>query len=539
MAEFLEHSGCDACGSSDALANYDDGGTHCFSCGVSTRGSGEPNEHKPRAKREPGKFISGETVALAKRGISEQTCKHFGYQVGDYKGKRVHIAPLYVDNQLVAQKLRDSAKNFMVISSGDVKLPLFGQNKWREGGRKLVITEGEIDCMSISQLQGNKWPVVSVPNGAQGAKRAIANAIDFVNGYEQVVFAFDMDEPGQAAARECASMLAPGKAYIATLPLKDANECLQRGVGDKLIQCIWDARAYRPDGMVGVSDIRADAINPIVPGSSWPWASLTKATHGRRRGELYGFGGGTGCGKSTLFKQVAMHIIENEDLKVGMMMLEEPPRLTLRTLGGMMIGSRTHVPGVHYDPAELGACYDKLEDKVYFYDHVGSSGWETIKEKIRYMVHAEGIKDIFLDHLTAVAASIADVDERKAIDKIMAELSSLTQELDCTIYYISHLTTPDSTPHEEGGRVLEKQFRGSRSIAYWSHFLFGIERDKQDLEGVTTFRVLKDRYTGDSNGYTMGLKYDMNTGRLNECPIPAPKKKSDGSEFDKVNVGDF
>jgi twinkle protein len=112
-----------------------------------------------------------------------------------------------------------------------------------------------------------------------------------------------------------------------------------------------------------------------------------------------------------------------------------------------------------------------------------------------------GVQDIFLDHLTALAAAI-DTDERKAIDAIMAELSSLTQELECTIYYVSHLTTPEGKAHEEGGRVLEKQFRGSRSIAYWSHFLFGIERDKQDEDGVTVFRVL---------------------GLLEECAIPDGK----------------
>ena len=156
------------------------------------------------------------------------------------------------------------------------------------------------------------------------------------------------------------------------------------------------------------------------------------------------------------------------------------------------------------------------------------------KEKIRYMVHGLGIKDIFLDHLTALAAGV-EGDERKAIDKIMADLSSLTQELGCTIYYISHLTTPEGTPHEEGGRVLEKQFRGSRSIAYWSHFLFGIERNKQDRDGVTTYRILKDRYTGDSNGITFGLKYDLETGLLMECNIPT---KDDERQFEPVGKND-
>ena len=32
MAEFIRHEPCEACGSSDAKAIYDDGSTFCFSC---------------------------------------------------------------------------------------------------------------------------------------------------------------------------------------------------------------------------------------------------------------------------------------------------------------------------------------------------------------------------------------------------------------------------------------------------------------------------------------------------------------------------
>lgn len=34
MAIFIRHTGCDRCGSSDALAHYSDGSSYCFSCGV-------------------------------------------------------------------------------------------------------------------------------------------------------------------------------------------------------------------------------------------------------------------------------------------------------------------------------------------------------------------------------------------------------------------------------------------------------------------------------------------------------------------------
>ncbi len=529
MSEVTGKEPCPSCRergqdrSGDNLIRYADGGSYCFACG----GAGERIEGSsatPTQTTTPKKssMINNlEYGALIKRGITEETCRHFNYAMGvTSRGTKVQVAT-YTKGNATAQKTRDAKKNFMFL--GEPKLVgLWGQHLWKDGGKKVCITEGEIDAMSLSQLQNNKWPVVSVPNGAAGAAAIIAQEIEWLNKFDKVVFMFDMDEAGQKAAKECGAVLPPGKAYIARLPMKDANLCLTNGKGKELLSSMWDAAAYRPDGVVDISSVVDEACEPVEQGLDWPWPSLTKKTYGRRRAELYGFGGGTGTGKSTAFKQVAKHVLENDDLPVGLIFLEEQPKLTAKTMAGMMMGKRVHVPGVEYDVEELRETITGMGGRVFFYEHFGSMSWSVIQEKIRYMVRALGVRDIFLDHLTALAASI-DTDERKAIDKIMAELASLTQELDCTIYYISHLTTPEGKSHEEGGRVLEKHFRGSRSIGFWSHFLFGIERDKQDLEGVTTFRVLKDRYTGDSNGLTFGLAYSKLTGLLEECSLPETK----------------
>jgi twinkle protein len=511
--------------SEDNLARYEDGGAHCHACGYHEFGD-ESDRPAKKTKKAAG-LIDFEPANLPARGIDRETCAKFGYGYGEWSGTKVQVATYCDKNgRPVAQKLRDANKRFTI--TGDAKrMGLFGEHIWKSGGKMLVITEGEIDALTVSQLQQNKWPVVSLPNGASSAAKSVANSIEFVESFEKVILMFDMDEPGREAAKATADMLSPGKAFIARLPEKDANECLLMNKGKAVIDAMWNAKPYRPDGVISISEVADKAAADIEVGRPWPWQSLTDRTYGRRYGELYGFGGGTGCGKSTVFKQIAKHIIETEKVPVGLIMLEEPPAMTAKTIAGMFMGKRVHVPEVEYDRDELRHTLAKLDGRVYLYDHFGSMSFDVIKQKIRYMVRALGVRDIFLDHLTALAAAI-DTDERKAIDAIMAELSSLTQELDCTIYYVSHLTTPEGKAHEEGGRVLEKQFRGSRSIAYWSHFLFGIERDKQDEEGVTVFRVLKDRFTGDAAGLRFGLRYSTTTGLLEECPLPT---ESDDNPF--------
>jgi twinkle protein len=90
---------------------------------------------------------------------------------------------------------------------------------------------------------------------------------------------------------------------------------------------------------------------------------------------------------------------------------------------------------------------------------------------------ALGCKHIYLDHLTALAAG--EEDEKQALDKIMAELAGSGAGARPRPHFISHLATPEGKPHEEGGRVTIRHFRGSRSIGFWSHFMFGLERNQQ------------------------------------------------------------
>lgn len=496
-----------------------------------TDDDGSPFGDEPPAQGKAQMFTDGDFIALGKRNINEATCRKFGYKIVVEDGKQVQCADYRRDGKLVAQKIRRPGKKFAVRGDGK-NMPLFGQHLWRDAGKRLIITEGEIDCLTISQLQDNKWPVVSLPQGAPSAKKAIAREIEWVETYETVVLCFDMDDAGRKASLEVAEMLPPGKCKIVSLPLKDANEMHTKGRSGELIQCLWDAKTFRPAGVVGIEDLIEDAVTPPTVGRPWPWPTLTKVTYGRRYGELYGFGGGTGCGKSTIFKQVGEHILRTENVPVGFLMLEEAVAHTAVTLAGMAVKQRLHVPGEAPDPKIVREAIQKLAGKAFFFDtRRDAYDWTTVEAKIKYMAHALGCRDIFLDHLTAVASMI-EADERKAIDGIMAKLAGLAEKLDITIYYVSHLTTPEGKSHEEGGRVMERHFRGSRSIAFWSDFLFGIERDKQDTSGVTTFRVLKDRFTGDANGVTFGLAYDNHTGLLEECELPDPRAKESPFESD-------
>jgi twinkle protein len=466
--------------------------------------------------------VEGEPAPLGKRKITEETCRKWRYLVGEHKGTPCQIAN-YCDEtgRVVAQKIRFPDKSF--TWTGDpTKSGLYGQHLWRDGGKMVVVTEGEIDALSVSQLQENKWPVVSIPNGAAAAARDLGKSVEWLEKFESVVLMFDNDEPGQTAAIECASLLTPGKAKIAKLPLKDANDMLVAGRGREVIEAMWGAKAYRPDGIIGMDDVITQALKPVEWGVSWPWETLTRLTYGIRTKEIYCLGAGVGSGKTDVFTQIISHFITTHKEQVGVIYLEQAPPETAKRIAGKIAKKPFHVPDGGWTPEELSSSLHQLNGRVHFYNHFGSTDWNVIKGLIRYMALGLGIKRIFIDHLTALTAHAED--ERRELDAIMADLGALCQNLDVSIFVISHLATPEGKPHEEGGRVMAKHFRGSRSIMQWSNFMFGLERNQQSEDEIkrrtTIFRVLKDRNTGRGSGKTLALLYDEQTGMLEETKMP-------------------
>ena len=515
------HLPCPDCGSHDALCEYSDGHTYCFSC-KTYHGAEDDREVGSNKKILPIPIDNMKLDSLRARGITEATCQAYSYYKVRMDDGWAQVANYFDDSGgLVGQKLRFANKIFKV--RGDISNRFYGQQKWAGGGgKKLVITEGEIDCLTVSQLQGNKYPVVSIPLGVGSAKKVFKANMDWLNSFEQVIVMFDMDEAGRQAVKSIEGLLKPNKLYVANLPLKDPNECLLNGKGQEVIKAIWSAKPYMPDGIINGKDTWEEVSkeDDNDTGYPYPWnIDLNKMTMGIRKGELTVLTAGTGVGKTTFVREVAYDMGVNNHLKVGMLMLEENVKRTVKGLMSIAAGKRLYINRQGLSDEEFKAAFNKTmgTGNYVLYEHFGSLEGDNLMDKIRYMAVGEKCDFIILDHVSIAVSGIEGDNERKLIDVLMTTMRSLVEETGVGLIVISHLRrVPDQQSHEEGGATSLSQLRGSGAIAQLADTVIGLERNQQAdgrTKNLVRVRVLKNRWTGET-GIAGYLYYDRDTDHL-------------------------
>lgn len=532
--------------SGNNLAVYDDGHSYCYACEYYIRGNKMSTpivEETPTYAAE--KFRSGEIQALPHRRINEKTTRQYGYQTTDTGAE---VESFYrKDGTLQAQHIRYDGKKFAWI--GDTSnLQFYGQSLFPSGGKRLLITEGAIDCLTMAQLFDNKYPVVSIPNGVNSAVKCVKDNYEYVSSFETVVLCFDMDEPGQKAAREVAEVLPPNKAKIMSLPRKDPNEMLVHAETAQLLQSYWNAKSFSPDSILHVSQVVCENENSSVQVYEYPWDSLTTFMIGQDSGRLNLWTSATGHGKSTIIRELMMDHL-NHNRAVGAVFLEESPEQTVDDLISLKLSKPVRKIMSQRQLNELrksnnkttvDMVEDNLTDKeyaqakadisskpLYLYDHIGNANISNIINRLEYMAVGLDCKVIFLDHITLLGnmllSSGSDFgnDERLVLDSVMKKLRELVERTGVTLHVIAHIKKTDKNV-DEGDKINLNDLRGSGSLAQISDNVFALERNAQHPDpltcNTTNIRILKNR-KGGRRGIATALFYNDQTSKLIDVPF--------------------
>ncbi|WP_066765644.1 DnaB-like helicase C-terminal domain-containing protein [Sphingobium sp. CCH11-B1] len=558
---FVGHESCPVCGSRDNAARYASGRLYCHGCQKTIEWpDDDPDNPRPARSAASRTRMTEPYDALPSDVGDEKLTRAYGISTATRRALGMGLVSMGVshlgvdyprkacmafdyrlpDGTLWGQKIRyklpedaEDDKTFRFPhAKGSKAPPLWLMHKWTQGTdrRSLTVWEGEGDCAAYYEVTGGKYPCVSLPNGAKGAEESIRAWYDWLNQFDKIVLVFDGDATGREWAKRAAALLPPGKAFIGEVPgYKDAREALMADDPKAIQQAFWNCSQYKPDGIFRVSDLIDKARAPVNMGFPWWSPTLTKWTFGRRAGELYTLGAGNSIGKTDWTTQSIAYDALVLGIMTAVIYLEQPPVETLKRLAGKFAGKPFHIPmealdeHERYTQEELDAALDALEasPNLIFGGDFASTEWADVEAKIRYLVISHGVKIVYLDNLTAL---VDETNERASVEGIIKAMALLCQELQINIILLCHLATPDGKPHEEGGNVSLKHFKGSRAMGAWPHYAFGLERNTQhsdpEMRNYSTFRCVKDRYTGRANGNTMCLRFVRETGQLVESEFP-------------------
>ena len=518
---------CEKCGSSDAKQIYDDGSAFCFSCKSNFFAPKEGYMEQPEIKKDWSSRLQEVQNDYPSRGFKErniylQVAEHYGVKVSyDLDGNiDAHYYPFYADDKLCGYKVRRLPKDFSSI--GTVRGGLFGQQLY-SGGPRLVITEGELDAMSVQSAWFKKYktfyPVVSL-RSASSVKDLIKER-DWIRNFNEVILWLDNDDAGREATKEAARIIGYDKIKIAKSNEKDASDLWIKD-SDKVLKTIYDAVDYTPAGILTKDELwsQLEKYNEIesVPYPDF-MEGLNDKLKGMRFGEITLWTSGTGSGKSTLLREIGLHLLQSTPDKIGIISLEESPAETARKMAGMSIQKNPANEEIPLDELKVG--FDNIfgDDRVMVLDHQGSISDGSIMDFLEYMC-LSGCKYLFVDHITILASEGAEgLTGNEAIDKIMNDLLRLVKKHEVWIGLISHLRKTDNKgkSFEEGKLPSMDDIRGSGSIKQISMDIIAFARnvgsDNPEERNTIKTKVLKCRYTG-LTGPSGSLYYDFETGRL-------------------------
>jgi twinkle protein len=463
---------------------------------------------------------------FADRKISKEVAEFFQVRV-TYDSDGDVDAHYYPYEGGKAYKIRSLPKDFRWYGSSEA---LFGKEHFGNGGKRVIITEGEIDTLSVAQAMYDKYkkiyPVVAM-SSAYIHKSLLAER-DWLRSFKEVVLCLDEDEAGRQATAAAIKIIGADKVKIAKLPEKDPNEVLKKHGSDALNVAIWDASIYMPSGIIEKEELWEALVKynntPSVP---YPECldGFNQKSKGARLGEIALFVSGTSCGKSTVMREIMLSMQEKTTDRIGVVSLEEAPAETARKLSGMLL--KRNPANEEITLEELKEGFDGVfgDDRYILLDHQGSLKDETILDKLEYMA-LSGAKWIIIDHITILVSEGADkLTGNEAIDKTMNDLLRFVKRHNVWIGLVSHLrkTVNTGKAFEEGRMPNLDDIKGSGSIKQISFDIFAFARNLMDDDPVARntieMAVLKSRHTG-LTGSAGTAYYDYQTGRfMQEAPM--------------------
>jgi twinkle protein len=376
---------------------------------------------QPEDKAEP---INSKVLNyLSKRKISNDTVKKFPIGYLD----NAILFQYHKNGKLVNIKYRSLIeKKFW--KEKDCMSTLWNQDNIQ--GDKLVITEGEIDVMSLKEYGVD---AVSVPSGANDLTW-IENDWEFLERFRLIYIAMDNDQAGQKAVNEIASRLGLWRCKNVLLPAKDVNECLIKDLDIK--PAFKKAITYDLAELKSCNNYAEEIIeyknNPQkLEGIVTSSYELTNILKGWRNEEVSVWTGQNSSGKSTFLSQESIHMI-HQGKKICVGSFEMPPRKYLWWLIKQYNDS-DHIPDEIVEKS-----LDELSQNLYVIDILGVIKEERLLEIMEFAYRKYGVDVFIIDSLMKIDLSANSNEILGEQKKFVSRLKDFASDFKSHIHLVAH-----------------------------------------------------------------------------------------------------
>lgn len=427
-----------------------------FSLGTETDEYYRPRKQHKRLKT-PQKPIEPKEPAvryLQSRGISEDVAKRYEITVQN-NYENVLVFPFYDEREILQfVKYRktdfnpEKDKNKEWCEKG-CKPILFGMKQCNDKFDRLVITEGQLDSLSVATSGIEN--AVSVPNGAKGFTW-VPYCFDWVSKFEEIVVFGDF-ERGHMSLLEDIQRRFPNKIKHVREQdykgCKDANEILRKHGAESVRNAVENAVLLPVKRVLSLADVQTVNIYEL-PKLKTGISELDRLLYG---GLPFGMvclvAGKRGDGKSTFASKILGNAVEQG--YVTFAYSGELPNYLYKSWFDFQIAGRNHIIE---NKTEFGTVNRFISnsnqelinawyrDKAYIYDSriIESDEQEDLLKSITRSIMQYGVKVVLIDNLMTAMY----IDEKQGSDKydqqgqFVSELTKIALRYDVLILLVVH-----------------------------------------------------------------------------------------------------
>lgn len=368
----------------------------------------------------------------------------------------------------------------------------------------LIITEGEFDCIALSQLGASNC--VSLPNGAASVETSFRNNFEFLQQFELIYIAFDMDKAGEEAAKKAMTLIPPSKYRRICFPCKDANDWLinYEPESKDLEALMLSAKKIESQNFLDIENVPDHYFKKIETGARSGWKKLDDMLGGFRKGEVTVLTADTGAGKSTFTINLFMSLA-SQGYKIWINSYEMDPRIVFRKMCSHILSKK--IKFFTFSDSEIEQCKKWLKEKrCYINASTASVNINSLRSLFEIASIIYNIDYILLDHLDYIYAGGKKSSVLENIDEAMREIHVLAMEFKVGVILVAH---PKQIPANE--ELTMAHIKGSSAIKQYADNIIILTRmsRKDHTDTRVNIYVCKNRLVGTEGSFFMNYIPEM------------------------------